>query len=56
MAVSEKQFSELRTMVREFENTVLKYLENNSDSSSAVYQLNFQLFPLTGGTSEGERA
>lgn len=56
MAVSEKQFGELRTMVREFENTVLKYLENNTDNFSAVYQLNFQLFPLTGGTGEGEKA
>jgi len=53
MAVSEKQFMEVKRMVQDFENTVLSYLSDNPDVPGNVFQLNVQLFPVTGEGSGG---
>lgn len=56
MAVSEKQFNDIKKMVQDFEHSILRYLTNNSDTPSTVFQLNMQLFPVmvegSGGKNE----
>lgn len=48
MAVSKKQFAEVKRMVQDFEHQVALYLGSNPDIPEAVYQLNMQLFPVAG--------
>lgn len=47
MAVSEKQFAELKRMINEFEGSVARLLSSNPDVPNSVCQLNIQFFPLT---------
>lgn len=56
MAVSEKQFIDLKKMVQDFENTVLSYLSDNPDVPNRVMQLNVQLFPVAGEENGGTNA
>lgn len=50
MALSQKQFMEIKIRIKEFENEIASYLVNNPDTPDKVYQLHYMLFPLT--TSE----
>jgi uncharacterized protein (TIGR02147 family) len=47
LAVSEKQFKELKRMIQEFHQSVQIYMAKNPDVPKTVYQLNVQMFPLT---------
>lgn len=53
MAVSKKQFKELKKMVHDFHESVQRYMSQNPDVPESVFQLNVQLFPLT--ADEGEK-
>ncbi len=56
IAVSENQFEEIKRMIHDFRNHVVNYLNNNDDQPGRVFQLNMQLFPLSGeDTSNGEK-
>lgn len=46
MAVSKKQYKEIVTMIRDFQNEIIKYIETHSDIPESVVQLNVQLFNL----------
>lgn len=46
-AMSQKQFVELKKMVREFEDTVIRFLNDNPDVPDSVYYLNTTFFSLT---------
>lgn len=47
MAISGKQFHELKRRIHEFEDTILKYLTDNPDIPEDIYQVNVQFFPIT---------
>jgi len=47
LGVSKECANEIKVMVREFKKQVLNYAVNDKRASEEVYQLNFQLFPLT---------
>lgn len=48
MALSPKQFKEIKRMIHEFEDKILNYLSTDPDMPEKVYQINMQLFPVTG--------
>lgn len=48
LAVSEKQFAEMKRMIHDFENAILSYMNDNPDMPESVFQLNVQFFPITG--------
>ena len=47
MALSKKQFQEIRRKVRDFEDHILKYLTDNPDVPNSVFQCNIQLFSVS---------
>jgi uncharacterized protein (TIGR02147 family) len=47
LGVSKECAKEIKNMVREFKKQVLNYAVNDARPADSVYQLNFQLFPLT---------
>lgn len=53
LAVSEKQFKELKRMIQEFHESVQIYMAKNPDVPKTVFQLNVQMFPLT-ANDEGD--
>lgn len=53
MAVSERQFKDLKKMIHEFEDSVQRYLMNNPDVPKTVFQLNVQLFNVGGDVPPG---
>lgn len=46
MAISEKQFKEIKRRIQEFEDSILKYLSDDPDVPEEVFQLNMQLFSV----------
>lgn len=48
MAVSKRQFDEIKSMVVGFREAVARYVVNNPDVPSEVVQLNLQLFTISG--------
>jgi hypothetical protein len=52
IAVSEKQFKEIKSMMRDFEDSIVRYMSDNPDLPRAVVQLNMQLFHVTGDVKE----
>lgn len=48
MALSKKQFDEIKSRVHDFEDSIIRYLADNPETPEAVYQINVQLFPVTG--------
>jgi uncharacterized protein (TIGR02147 family) len=54
MAVSRRQFDEIKSMLRDFRESVANYLMNNPDVPADVFQLNLQLFPVSGLCKEGK--
>jgi hypothetical protein len=55
MAISSRQFKEIKTRIAEFEDSILKYLSDNPDTARSVFQMNVQLFSLTNGHNENGR-
>lgn len=48
MALSDEQFSEIKSRVRNFEDEIIKYLnETSHHKPNTVFQLNVQLMPMT---------
>lgn len=47
LGVSKACAMEIKEMVREFKKKILNHAVNDARAAEAVYQLNFQLFPLT---------
>jgi uncharacterized protein (TIGR02147 family) len=56
MAVSPKQFTEIKRMVHDFQDQVLRYLSNNEDMPQSVCQLNMQFFHITEDGNGGKNA
>lgn len=48
LGISRECGQEIKNMVREFKKQVLNYAVNDARTADTVYQLNFQLFPMTG--------
>lgn len=46
MAVSNKQFKEIQSKMRDFYSTIMNYLNNNSDVPETVMQMHLMFFPL----------
>lgn len=55
MAVSERQFSEIKKMVHEFHESVQRYISKNPDVPQDIFQLNIQFFPLTTDDDNGKK-
>lgn len=53
MAVSKKQFKEVQSKIREFNDTIMNYLETNTDVPETVMQLHTLFFPLTSSSNGG---
>lgn len=51
MAVSKKQFYEVRRRIVEFEDSILRYLTDNPDVPESVFQMNIQLFKTVNGNN-----
>lgn len=47
MALSSRQYGEIRKIIRDFQQSIARYITSNPDVPDAVYQLNTQLFSLT---------
>lgn len=56
IAVSDRQYKEIRRRVREFEDSVLRYVADQQEVPESVFQLNFQLFSVTNGRKKHEAA
>lgn len=55
MAVSENQFKEIKRMVRDFKNNIVRYVSNSSDIPEKVYHVNLSLFPLSENKSKNRK-
>lgn len=55
MAISERQFKDIQTKLRETEDWITQYLANSADTPETVYHLNILLFPAVndGGQKGG---
>ena len=49
MAVSKRQFEEIKKMVRDLENNIMGFLETNAEIPDTVSQLNIQFLNLLDG-------
>lgn len=47
MALSSRQYGEVKRIIRDFQQSIARYITSNPDVPEAVYQLNTQLFSLT---------
>lgn len=47
MPVSQKQFKDIVTMTRDFQNDIIKYLEGHAEVPDSVAQFNIQFFKVT---------
>jgi uncharacterized protein (TIGR02147 family) len=56
IGISEKTFRELKERIAKFEDEMLEMVGQDQAPSRHVYQLNYQLFPLTNGDGEGAAA
>lgn len=54
MAVSPKQFTEVKKMIHDFQDQILRYLSNNEDLPESVCQLNMQFFHIIEQGSGGK--
>lgn len=54
MTISRKQLSEIKSKIREFENTIVQYLADNPDVPETVFQMNTMLFPCTSVPNGGK--
>jgi uncharacterized protein (TIGR02147 family) len=54
LGVSKECAMEIKNMVREFKKHLLNYAVNDPRSAEEVYQVNFQMFPLTGLKEGGQ--
>lgn len=55
MAISQRQFNEIKSKVQEFENSVMQYLRDNPDVPDQVYHLGMNLLPITNTGSGGAK-
>jgi len=53
MAISTRQFNEIKRKIHEFEDSILKYLTHNPDVPEQVFQMNIQLFSVTNTNNGG---
>lgn len=53
-AVSQQQFEEIKSMVRDFRRRVEDYLTHNPGKPDSVYQINIQMIPLTADAAAEE--
>lgn len=54
LTISQKQFNEIRDKMREFENSIINYVEHNPDVPETVCQLNLTFFPFTVANNGGK--
>jgi uncharacterized protein (TIGR02147 family) len=55
MAISEKQFRDIRAKLREVEDWVTHYLANSPDTPETVFHLNMLLFPASNAAGKGDK-